>query len=157
MNVRTPAAHVARLSALALLIAIAGLLSLMSAGCRRGMPVIDPTGADPNAPGTISGTVRTEASNPIEGRLVEVVNIDSGERQQVRTSNVGGFTFKVRPGKYRVTVSLNQGESLLKQPGVMDVNKSDVDAHADFIVGNSRLARPRLSSPPKPALGPPVA
>lgn len=144
----------ARLGTFAFLVA---LLTALSVSCRRGMPVVDPTGSDPNTPGTISGTVRgPENSSAIEGRIVEVINIDTGERQQTTTSNVGGFTFKVRPGKYRVTVALLQGETLLKQPGVLTVNRSDVDAYADFIIAPSRLHRPRLSSPINPALGPPI-
>jgi hypothetical protein len=155
MSVESPRGRIARLSTFAFL--IVGLLALLNAGCRQGMPVYDPTGPNPNAPGTISGTVRgPEGSSAIEGRLVEVVNIDTGERQQTRTSNVGGFTFKVRPGKYRVSVALQTGESILKQPGVMNVNKSDVDAHADFIIGSARVMTPRISSPPNPALGSPI-
>ncbi|MEO6212701.1 MAG: hypothetical protein ABIP65_03640 [Vicinamibacterales bacterium] len=66
------------------------------------------------------------------------MNIDTGERQRGTTSNVGGFTFKVKPGKYRVELSLLEGETILKKPGILNVDKSDVDAHADFIVGSSR-------------------
>lgn len=155
MGVKTTTGLVARVSGFAFLVTA---LTIPSAGCRRGMPVIDPTGSDPNTPGTISGTVRgPEGSSAIEDRLVEVVNIETGERQQTRTSNVGGFTFKVPPGRYRVTVALQQGESILKQPGVMQINRSDVDAYADFIIGPSRLLRPRLPFLPNPALGPPIA
>lgn len=134
-----------------------GLLVLLSVACRRGMPVFDPTGPNPDAAGTISGTVRgPEGTEPIEGRLVEVVNVETGERQRVLTSNVGGFTFKVKPGKYRVSVALRAGESILEQPGEMNVNKSDVDAHADFIIGHVRVLKPRYAAPRNPALGSPV-
>jgi len=137
---------------------LAGLLALLSAGCRRGAPVIDPSGGNPEAPGTISGIVRgAEDTVAIEGRLVEVVNVETGERQRTTTSNTGGFTFKVRPGRYRVSVALRDGESILEKPGVMDVNASDVDAHADFVIGAVRVLRPRLATPPNPALGAPVA
>lgn len=156
MRAGPPSGHIARLSSLALL--AIGLLTLLSVGCRRGMPVIDPTGADPDTPGTISGTVRgPEGTSAIEGRLVEVVNVETGERQRTKTSNVGGFTFKVSPGRYRVSVALLDGESILEQPGEMNVNKSDVDAHADFVIGRVRVLRPRYSAPRNPALGSPVA
>lgn len=76
--------------------------------------------------------------------MVEVVNVSTGERQSTTTNNAGGFTFKVPPGKYRVVLTLIEGEVILKQPSVINVNRSDVDAHADFVVGSSRVSRPRL-------------
>jgi hypothetical protein len=155
MNLDSPASHVFRLSAVALL--ALGLLALMSVGCRAGRPVYDPS-PRVDAPGTISGTVRgPEGTSSIEGRLVEVVNVDTGERQRTTTSNVGGFTFKVKPGKYRVEVTLLEGESILKDPGVINVNRSDVDAHADFVIGRARALRPRFRSPADRSLGSPVA
>jgi hypothetical protein len=133
-----------------------GMLALLSVGCRQGMPVLDPS-PKMDAPGTISGTVRgPEGTSSIEGRLVEVINVDTGERQQATTSNVGGFTFKVKPGKYRVQVRLLEGETIIKQPGVINVNKSDVDAFADFIIA-TRVARPRYPAAGDPALGSPIA
>lgn len=121
------------------------------------MPVINPDGSDPGAHGTISGTVRApENGEPIEGRVVEVVNVESGERQRTTTANTGGFTFKVKPGRYRVSVALLAGESILKQPGVIEVNRSDVDAFADFVIGGERILKPRLSAPVNPALGAPI-
>jgi hypothetical protein len=129
------------------------------AACRQGMPVID-TGPRPmQADGTISGTVRgPEGTSPIDGRTVEVVNVVTGARQRTATNNAGGFTFKVPPGKYRVSVTLLDGEVIVKQPSVIDVNRSDVDAHADFVLGTSKLIRPRW---PRlrgdDGLGPPIA
>jgi hypothetical protein len=136
-----------------------GLLALLSLGCRQGVPVIDTTPGPAEAFGTISGTVRgPEGTSSIEGRIVEVINTESGERQRATTSNVGGFTFKVKPGKYRVQVELHEGERIVKQPGVMNVNRSDVDAHADFIIGSVRVARPRLPVQQSGSgLGPPIA
>jgi hypothetical protein len=136
----------------------AGLLALLSIGCRQGMPVIDPSPGTVEAFGTISGTVRgPEGTSSIEGRVVEVVNLETNERQRTSTSNVGGFTFKVRPGKYRVHVALQEGESILKAPDVLTVNRSDVDAHADFIIGSGRVLRPRAPvSQVDPSLGPPI-
>src|SRR4051812_45748654 len=80
----------------------AGLLFAVAA-CHPGTPVVD-TGPKPvQADGTISGTVRgPEGTTPFDGRAVEVVNVDTGARQRVLTNSAGGFTFKVRPGKYRV-------------------------------------------------------
>jgi hypothetical protein len=128
--------------------AILALLLLAGPGCRRGVPVID-TGPKPmQADGTISGTVRgPEGTSAFEGRPVEVVNVETGIRQRVLTNNTGGFTFKVKPGKYRVEVTLHEGETLVKSPGVIDVNRSDVDANADVVIGAATLARPRYHAP----------
>jgi hypothetical protein len=128
-------------------------------GCRRGVPVLD-TGPRPvQAAGTISGKVRGPgSSNAIEGRVVEVTNLDTNEVQRVTTNNAGGFTVKVKPGKYRVALTLRGGESLIKQPAVMNVDRSDVDAHADFIIGPASSSRPRSPASPLDAgLGSPIA
>jgi hypothetical protein len=140
---------------------IVGFVALMAVNaCRRGVPVVDPGERPPTVDGTISGTVRgPEGTTSIVGRDVEVINVDTGERQKTTTGNAGGFTFKVKPGKYRVEVTLLTGESVLKDPGVMHVNKSDVDAHADFIVGAARVSRPRTpaSVQDNSGLAPPIA
>jgi hypothetical protein len=109
------------------------------AGCRQGMPVVDTGPRPPQADGTISGTVRgPQGTSAVENRAVEVVNVATGARQRTTTNNAGGFTFKVAPGKYRVTLTLLDGEVIIKQPSVINVNRSDVDAHADFVIGTSR-------------------
>jgi hypothetical protein len=143
-----------------LLLCIASLVIavLSVAACRQGVPVIDPGDPPPTTDGTVSGTVRgPEGSSAIAGRQVEVINIDTGERQSTRTNAAGGFTFKVKPGKYRVELALLNGESLLKQPGVMQINRSDVDAHADFIVTTGKVSRPRPPAGQTDWLGPPIA
>jgi Carboxypeptidase regulatory-like domain len=134
-----------RTGALWLFISLATVVAL--AACHPG-PVVDLGPKPAQADGTISGIVRgPEGTSAIEGRDVEVVNIDTGERQHTATNNAGGFTFKVKPGKYRVELSLHEGETIIKKPDVIDVNRSDVDAHADFIVGASRIVRPRFRAP----------
>jgi hypothetical protein len=128
--------------AIAFLATVAALVLLVA--CRQGMPVIDPGPKPAQADGTISGTVRgPENSSQIEGRTVEVVNVTTGERQKTTTNNAGGFTFKVKPGKYRVNLTLLTGEVIVKQPSEINVNRSDVDAHADFVIASSRVMRPR--------------
>ncbi len=139
---------------------VAGLAVLLGvAACRRGAPVFDPTPGPTQADGTISGTVRgPEGTSAIEGREVAVVNVNTGAREQTKTNNAGGFTFKVKPGKYRVELALLSGEVLVKQPGVINVNRSDVDAHADFVVGANRVSRPRFPAPrSQDGLGAPTA
>lgn len=127
---------------------VAVTVLLGAASCRRGRPLID-TGPKPvEVDGTISGTVRgPQGTSAVVGRTVEVVNVETGERQRVLTSNTGGFTFKVKPGKYRVELTLREGEIVVKRPGVIDVNRSDVDASADFVIGAAGIARPRSHAP----------
>ncbi len=133
--------------------------SVSVAACRQGVPVIDTAPKPAQQDGTISGTVRgPEGTNPIEGRVVQAVNVDTGERQSLTTSSTGGFTFKLKPGKYRVEIALRDGESIVKGPGIVDVNRSDVDAHADFVVAASRISRPHYpANDSEVALGPPIA
>jgi hypothetical protein len=114
------------------------------AACRQGVPVIDTSPPPPQTDGTISGTVRGPGeSSAITGRTVTVINVATGERQTTTTNNAGGFTFKVKPGRYQVELSLRDGEALVKRPSIINVNKSDVDAHADFVIGSSRVLRQR--------------
>lgn len=121
---------------------------LSFAACRPGTPVIDLGPKPVEADGTISGTVRgPEGTSPIEGRDVEVINVETGDRQRTPTNNAGGFTFKVKPGKYRVELTLRDGETVVKRPDVIEVHRSDVDAHADFVLGTAGVARPRHSAP----------
>lgn len=136
-----------------------GAILLSVAACRQGMPVIDTTPGPAQADGTISGTVRgPEGTSPVDGRTVEIVNVDTGERQRIATNNAGGFTFKVKPGKYRVELTLLEGEVIVKRPGVLTVNRSDVDAHADFVIGSARNLRPRFPRPRgDDGLGSPIA
>lgn len=132
--------------AIALYVSVIALM-LTLAACHGG-PVVDLSTKPVEADGTISGTVRgPEGTSPISGRTVEVVNVDTGERQRASTSVTGGFTFKVKPGKYRVDLSLLDGETLIKRPDVINVNRSDVDAHADFVLGAARASRPRARMP----------
>ena len=161
MSPRRDVLYGRRAPLMALLCAITVLTAISSVGaCRQGVPVVDPGDRPPTTDGTISGTVRgPEGTSSIANREVTVINVDSGERQSAMTNSAGGFTFKVKPGKYRVEVSLLAGESILKQPGVMNINRSDVDAHADFIVGSAKGLRSRRPSSghSEGSLGPPIA
>jgi hypothetical protein len=134
-----------------------GFLVLLSIGCRNGSARIDPRNDNGTHLGTLTGTIRgVQGAGAVEGRAVEVINVDTNERQRV-TSNAAGFTLKVKPGKYRVQVALQDGESIVKQPGLMHVSAIDADAHADFVIESVRAARPRrLSTPVDPALGSPI-
>jgi hypothetical protein len=82
----------------------------------------------------------------VNSRTVEVVNVATGERQRTATNDAGAFSFRVKPGTYRVELMLRDGETIVKRPGVISVNRPDVDAHADFVV-RSGVARPRYRAP----------
>ena len=140
---------------------LVGAALLLSIGaCRSGVPVLDTSPKPTQADGTISGVVRGPVgTSPIENREVAVVNVETGERHTGRTNNAGGFSFKLKPGKYRVEVALLQGEAIVKRPGVIDLNRSDVDAHADFVIGTGtpRTSRPRFAPRGDDGLGSPIA
>jgi hypothetical protein len=123
-------------------------LTVLTLAACHGGPVLDLSTKPAEADGTISGTVRgPEGTSAVSGRTVEVVNVETGERQHTSTGLNGGFTFKVKPGKYRVELNLLDGETLIKRPDVINVNRSDVDAHADFVLGAARASRPRTRMP----------
>jgi hypothetical protein len=142
-----------------LVIALAAVLLSLGA-CRRTVPILDTSPRPAQADGTISGTVRgPEGTSAIDGRSVEIINIESGERHRTTTNNAGGFTMKLAPGRYRVELALLQGETLVRRPGIIKLDRSDVDAHADFVLGSSRISRPRLPRPNASdhGLGSPIA
>jgi hypothetical protein len=112
--------------------------------CRRAVPTVDTAPKLTRADGTISGSVRgAEASSPIKGRVVEAISVESGERQRVTTNTAGGFSFKLKPGRYRVELALRDGESVVKRPGVIDLSQGGANTQADFVVGTVHISRPR--------------
>ena len=136
---------------------IAALTVLFAAtGCRRTSPVLE-TEPALQVRTVISGRIRgPERSTAVDGRIVELVNLTTLERQRASTDEVGGFKFNVQPGDYRVELRLRDGEALVRQPGVIHVNRSDVDADADFVIGNGRASRPRPVYRVDDGLGSPV-
>ncbi len=125
---------------LVMMVAIVGLMS--GVACRRGVPVVDPGPKPPTRDGTISGRLTTEGdASRLVSRRVEVVNVATGDRHAVSTSNDGGFTLKVPPGKYRLNVELRPGESIVKGPDTIDINPSDVDNNIVIVI---------TALPPKP-------
>ena len=117
---------------------------VIAAGCRRGVPVIDNTPKPPVARGTITGIVRgPTGTSGVADRVVTATNLETGERHQTRTTSAGGFTLEAQPGRYRVQVELHPGESLLKAPDIVVLDRGDIDSHIEFVVGTARVARPR--------------
>ena len=116
---------------------------ILTVGCGRGAREID-SGLVATDSSTIAGTVRgPEGRSPVDGRAVEVVNVENGERFRASTNTTGGFSFRVKPGKYRIVLALRDGESLVREPGIIDLNRSDAAVDADIVLGNVRLTRPR--------------
>jgi Carboxypeptidase regulatory-like domain len=120
------------------------IMLLCATACGRGGPAIDMPPQPAPADGTIHGTVRgPQGTTALDGRLVEVVNVSTGQRQRVTTNTAGAFSFKLKPGRYRVEVPLRGGETLIRQPGVIELDHHDEDARADVVLGTVRVARPR--------------
>jgi hypothetical protein len=115
---------------------LAAVVLFGGAGCRTGQPLYDSTGKDKATPGTIAGTVRAVGGDPLPGRQVHAVREGTSERYSAVTSATGGFSIPVPPGKYRLEVVLREGETLVRQPGVIDINKSDLDANLEIVVGS---------------------
>jgi hypothetical protein len=115
------------------------------AGCRRPVQAVDAAPVSDQPAATISGTVRggPEGKGEVDGRTVEAVNVETGERHRVTTSSGGSYSLKVKPGRYRVELALRQGEAIVRQPGVILLNQLDRDAHADFVLRPSYVSRPR--------------
>ena len=102
--------------------------------CHRIAPVVG--GGDvPGARGTISGTVRgADNTAPAVGRQVEAVEVDSGARFSATTNVTGGFTMMVPKGHYRLKVALLEGESVARDPGVIDIGTSDADSKIEIVL-----------------------
>jgi hypothetical protein len=109
---------------------------LVVAACRTGQPIYDQTPEDQTTPGTIAGILRAgEGGEPIAGRQVHAVALSGGRRYSVTTSVTGGFSIPVPPGKYRLEVDLRDDERILRSPGTIDINESDLDANLDLVIG----------------------
>jgi carboxypeptidase family protein len=136
---------------------IAGIAALLYAGgCRRGVPAVDLGPKPPAARGTLTGLVHGPNDAALSGRTVEVVNVASGEKFTTQTATNGGFTIELPKGKYRLDLQLRDGETLVRRPGVVDLDRGDIDSHIEFVVNPARSAR-RPSYRLDSGLGSPVA
>ena len=118
-----------------LAVVLAALVSLPA--CRSGTPIYDSSHHDRQTPGTIGGILRAGiGGEPIAGRGVTAVSLLDGTLRYSATTNVsGGFSIKVPPGKYRLEVELREGERIVRSPGTIDINKSDLDANREVVIG----------------------
>jgi hypothetical protein len=114
------------------------LLTVLFVACRLGRPVIDTSHRDKTAHGTIGGTLQAQGGGgPIAGRHVDALDILSNARYSAITNVAGGFSIEVPPGKYRLRVELLDGEAVVKGPGTIDINPSDLDANIEVEVGRA--------------------
>jgi hypothetical protein len=131
---------------------IAVLLCLVGAlaACRTGVPVLDANAGPPAVMGTITGKVSGEdGSSPVAGRKVTARNVETGEREAGVTSDTGGFTFKLPPGRYRIEVELLAGETLVRDRGEFKLSKSELQHDIDIRIGSRRApAAGRIYQPP---------
>jgi hypothetical protein len=110
------------------------LAALAGAACRPGQPLIDTTPGKNTTPGTIAGNVRTNADDPLPGRNLHAVDTVTGQRYSAVTGVTGGFSIKVPPGKYRLELELREQETVVQQPGIIDINQSDLDTDLNIVV-----------------------
>jgi hypothetical protein len=113
------------------------LVFVLSSGCveaRHGRPIVGGT-VVPNPTGTISGTVKSSAGTPLDGRRVSAIEIATEMRYDATTATNGGYTIKVPLGNYRLEVELRGGEQLAQQPEQTHITTADVDAQMNFVIG----------------------
>jgi hypothetical protein len=115
-------------------LALVALIAVAAAACRPGQPLVDTTRGKNTTPGTIAGNVRTSAGDPLPGREVRAVQATTGQKYSAVTSVTGGFSIKVPPGQYRLEVDLREQESVAQEPGLIDINQSDLDTDLNIVV-----------------------
>jgi hypothetical protein len=105
-------------------------------GCRSGQPLLVSEHGNMSTPGTIGGFLSVVGGDRLPGRQVSAVHVTTKQRYSAITSVTGGFSLKVPPGEYRLEVDLRDGERIVKDPGVVHINKSDLDANLEIVVGS---------------------
>jgi Carboxypeptidase regulatory-like domain len=116
-------------------VVLAAILALLAGtACHANRPVWSATPGDSRTPGTIAGILKTPGGEPVAGRRVSAVGIETAQRYSAETNVNGGFSIHVPPGKYRLEPELREGETVVRDPGVINVNKSDTDANRDIVI-----------------------
>jgi len=114
------------------------LVAVAGAACRPGTPIVNTDPVRTTTPGTIAGALRTTAGDPLPERRVEAVDTTTGQRYAALTGVTGGYSIKVPPAHYRLEVELRENEAIVRQPGTIDINSSDLDPDMDIVVGAAR-------------------
>src|SRR6185295_16509756 len=99
------------------------LALLAGPACRSGQPLLVSAEGDKTTPGTIGGILSAPGGDRLANRGVHAV--------QAGTNVTGGFSIKVPPGEYHLEVDLQPGERIVKDPGRIHINKSDLDANLE--------------------------
>jgi len=114
--------------------ALVGAVVLAGTACRS----LPPGPIDTEARGTLAGAVRgPEGVAPVENRLVEAVEVDTGHRESTKTNVLGEFSLLLPPGRYRIEVALGPGEAVVEEPGVVELGPSQLVPHADVVLGGA--------------------
>jgi hypothetical protein len=125
-----------------------GVAALVFAtGCHRGLRSPDTSRQLPGTQATITGTVRgAEGAPPVAGRTLAIIDVATGRRTVVQTSSSGGFSVAVPAGRYRLEMSLRNGETLIKRPDLLDLDRGGTDANIELVVGRTPTSHPRSPS-----------
>lgn len=123
------------------------LAALLVAGCGRGVTVIETTPKQTIGTGTVTGIVTaSDGRSPLADRIVEATNVATSERTRAQTNGSGGYTLRLAPGRYRIELRLQPGETLTKKPDKpMDIEVGEIETRVDFAVhkGAGRVSLPR--------------
>ena len=112
------------------------LVLLAGAACHTNRPLWSATPGDKTARGTIAGIMRTTGGDVLPGRQVNAIQVGTSQSYSAVTNVTGGFSIPVPPGKYRLEPELREGEKVVRDPGIVDINKSDLDANLVIVVGS---------------------
>ena len=108
----------------------------LAGACRTGQHIFDRAPENQQTPGTIAGILSAGiGGEPVAGRAVHAVEVGGDRRYSATTSVTGGFSIPVPPGKYRLEIDLREGERILREPGTIDINESDLDANLEVAIG----------------------
>jgi hypothetical protein len=110
------------------------LAAVFAAACRPGTPIVNTDPMKSTTPGTIAGAVRSPAGDPLPDRRLTAVDTKTGQRYAAQTGVTGGYSIKVPPGHYRLELELQEGETVVKQPGEIDINSGDLDPNMDIVI-----------------------
>ena len=110
------------------------LAALAAAACRPGTPIVNTDPMKATTAGTIAGSVRSTAGDPLSDRRVVAVDAKTGQRYTAQTGVTGGYSIKVPPAHYHLELELQEGETVVKEPGTIDINSGDLDPNMDVVV-----------------------
>jgi len=120
------------MKSLATVVAVLALLG--GAACHTNRPIWSATPGNSRTPGTIAGILKTPGGEPVAGRRVNAIALGTSQKYSAVTNVNGGFSIPVPPGKYRLEPELREGETIVRDPGVIDINKSDLDANLEIVI-----------------------